>query len=143
MTNINKNFPQGKLVIRTLAMPKDVNINGNIFGGWIMSQIDLGGAILAKEISKGKVATVRVKNITFLKPIFVGDLVSCYAKLYKIGISSINIKVEIWTKKISSKLIGMNNIVAKANLIYVSIDKNKKKKFAYNNYFIENNNFKN
>ncbi|WP_343184204.1 acyl-CoA thioester hydrolase YciA [Buchnera aphidicola (Ceratovacuna keduensis)] len=142
MNNINKNFPQGKLVIRTLAMPKDINVNGDIFGGWIMSQIDLGGAILAKEISKGKVTTLRVKDIIFLKPISIGDLVSCYAKLYKIGISSINIKIEIWTKKISSKLIGANNIVAKANLIYVAIDENKNTRFAYNNYFIEKNNFK-
>ncbi|BGI51420.1 MAG: acyl-CoA thioester hydrolase YciA [Buchnera aphidicola (Ceratovacuna japonica)] len=135
--NVNKKIPEGKLVIRTLAMPKDINVNGDIFGGWIMSQIDLGGAILAKEISKGNVTTLRVKNIILLKPISIGDLVSCYAKLYKIGIRSINIKIEIWTKKISFKSTGLTKIVAKANLIYVAIDENKNTRFAYKNYFIE------
>ncbi|WP_343190113.1 acyl-CoA thioester hydrolase YciA [Buchnera aphidicola] len=136
MKSLNKKIVRGKLVIRSLAMPKHMNASGDIFGGWIMSQIDLGGAILAKEISKGNVTTVRVKNIIFLKPVSVGDVVSCYAKLYKTGISSINIKIEVWIKKISSYPLGIIYKVAKANLIYVAIDKKKNIRLAYNNYYI-------
>lgn len=67
------NTPQGELVLRTLAMPADTNANGDIFGGWLMSQMDIGGAILAKEIAHGRVVTVRVEGMTFLRPVAVGD----------------------------------------------------------------------
>ncbi len=67
------NVPQGDLVLRTLAMPADTNANGDIFGGWLMSQMDIGGAILAKEIAHGRVVTVRVEGMTFLRPVAVGD----------------------------------------------------------------------
>lgn len=63
------NVPQGDLVLRTLAMPADTNANGDIFGGWLMSQMDIGGAILAKEIAHGRVVTVRVEGMTFLRPV--------------------------------------------------------------------------
>lgn len=66
------NVPQGDLVLRTLAMPADTNANGDIFGGWLMSQMDIGGAILAKEIAHGRVVTVRVEGMTFLRPVAVG-----------------------------------------------------------------------
>lgn len=69
------NVPQGDLVLRTLAMPADTNANGDIFGGWLMSQMDIGGAILAKEIAHGRVVTVRVEGMTFLRPVAVGDVV--------------------------------------------------------------------
>ncbi len=68
------NVPQGDLVLRTLAMPADTNANGDIFGGWLMSQMDIGGAILAKEIAHGRVVTVRVEGMTFLRPVAVGDV---------------------------------------------------------------------
>ena len=68
------NVPQGDLVLRTLAMPADTNANGDIFGGWLMSQMDIGGAILAKEIAHGRVVTVRVEGMTFLRPVAVGVL---------------------------------------------------------------------
>ena len=74
------NVPQGDLVLRTLAMPADTNANGDIFGGWLMSQMDIGGAILAKEIAHGRVVTVRVEGMTFLRPVAVGDVVCCYAR---------------------------------------------------------------
>ncbi|WP_343153136.1 acyl-CoA thioester hydrolase YciA [Buchnera aphidicola] len=119
---IKKNKPTGKMVLRTVPTHSNTNSNGDIFGGWIMSQMDISGAILAKEISKGKVVTVQVNNITFLKPISIGDIVSCYAEIIKIGTSSISINIEIWIKKISSKLIGKKYIVAISNFIYVAID---------------------
>lgn len=72
------NTPQGELVLRTLAMPADTNANGDIFGGWLMSQMDIGGAILAKEIAHGRVVTVRVEGMTFLRPVAVGDVVCLF-----------------------------------------------------------------
>lgn len=74
------NVPQGNLVLRTLAMPADTNANGDIFGGWLMSQMDIGGAILAKEIAHGRVVTVRVEGMTFLRPVAVGDVARRYAR---------------------------------------------------------------
>lgn len=78
-------LPNGELVLRTLAMPADTNANGDIFGGWLMSQMDIGGAIQAKEIAQGRVVTVRVDGMTFLKPVAVGDVVCCYARCIKTG----------------------------------------------------------
>ncbi|CAL4322354.1 acyl-CoA thioester hydrolase YciA [Buchnera aphidicola] len=125
MQKTNK-FPKGKIVLKTLSMPSDTNANGDIFGGWIMSQMDMGGAILAKEISGGGVVTVRVDGITFLKPVSVGDIVSCYANCIKIGKSSITINVEVWIKKIYSKPLGQYYCATEAVFIYVAIDKKGK-----------------
>jgi acyl-CoA thioesterase YciA len=91
--------PQGEMVLRTLAMPADTNANGDIFGGWLMAQMDMGGAILAKEIAHGRVVTVRVDGMTFLRPVAVGDVVCCYARCVKRGNSSISINIEVWVKK--------------------------------------------
>ena len=81
--------PDGKLILRTLAMPSDTNANGDIFGGWIMSQMDLGGAILAKELAKGRVVTVTVDKMIVHLPISVGDVVCCYGTLVRLGRTSI------------------------------------------------------
>ncbi|WP_343154498.1 acyl-CoA thioester hydrolase YciA [Buchnera aphidicola] len=123
MLKKNKLLPQGTIVLKTLAMPSDTNANGNIFGGWIMSQMDMGGAILAKEISGGKVVTVKVEGITFLKPVSIGDVFSCYADCIKIGKSSMTINVEVWIKKIYSKPLGQYYCATEAKFIYVAINK--------------------
>ncbi|OSM99681.1 MULTISPECIES: acyl-CoA thioester hydrolase YciA [Lonsdalea] len=115
-------LPHGELVLRTLAMPADTNANGDIFGGWIMSQMDIGGAILAKEIAHGRVVTVRVDGMTFLKPLAVGDVVCCYAHCLKTGRSSININVEVWVKKVSSEPIGQRYRATEASFTYVAVD---------------------
>lgn len=86
-------LPSGELVLRTLAMPADTNANGDIFGGWLMSQMDIGGAIQAKEIAEGRVVTVRVDGMTFLKPLAVGDVVCCYAHCIRTGRSSITFNI--------------------------------------------------
>lgn len=114
--------PQGEVVLRTLAMPADTNANGDIFGGWIMSQMDMGGAILAKEIAEGRVVTVRVDGMTFLKPVAVGDVVCCYARCIRTGSSSITINVEVWVKKVSSEPIGQRYRATEAVFIYVAVD---------------------
>ncbi|WP_241624071.1 acyl-CoA thioester hydrolase YciA [Rosenbergiella epipactidis] len=118
--------PQGEMVLRTLAMPADTNANGDIFGGWVMSQMDMGGAILAKEIAEGRVVTVRVDGMTFLKPVAVGDVVSCYASCIKRGNSSITINVEVWIKKVSSEPIGQRYCTTEAVFIYVAVDEQGK-----------------
>lgn len=99
-------LPNGELVLRTLAMPADTNANGDIFGGWLMSQMDIGGAILAKEIALGRVVTVAVNGIKFQKPVAVGDVVCCYARCLKTGKSSITINIEVWVKKSQRSLLG-------------------------------------
>ncbi|WP_343128788.1 hotdog domain-containing protein [Buchnera aphidicola (Kurisakia onigurumii)] len=117
-----KNIPNGILTLQTIAMPSKINSNGNIFGGWIMSQIDLSGGILAKEISGGKVSTLKIKKLIFYKPINSGDLISCYSQIKKIGNTSITIDIEIWIKKINSDYFGKFYQSTKATLIYVAID---------------------
>ncbi len=114
--------PQGEMVLRTLAMPADTNANGDIFGGWLMSQMDMGGAILAKEIANGRVVTVRVDGMTFMKPVAIGDVVSCHARCIRTGNSSITINVEVWIKKVSSEPIGQTYCTTEAVFIYVAVD---------------------
>ncbi|WP_379971890.1 acyl-CoA thioester hydrolase YciA [Edwardsiella ictaluri] len=119
-------LPAGELVLRTLAMPADTNANGDIFGGWIMSQMDIGGAILAKEIAEGRVVTVAVNAITFLKPVAVGDVVCCYAHCIRTGRSSITVNIEVWVKKVASEPIGQRECVTEAVFTYVAVnDANK------------------
>ncbi len=115
-------LPSGELVLRTLAMPADTNANGDIFGGWLMSQMDIGGAILAKEIAEGRVVTVRVDGMTFLKPVAVGDVVCCYANCIRTGRSSITINIEVWVKKVSSAPIGQRYRATEAVFTYVAVD---------------------
>ncbi len=114
--------PKGQLLLRTLAMPADTNANGDIFGGWIMSQLDLAGGILAKEISSGRIVTVSVSSITFKKPVKVGDVVCCYGECTKIGRTSMSINLEVWVKPIKVDGIGERFQVCEATFNYVAID---------------------
>lgn len=115
--------PDGALILRTLAMPSDTNANGDIFGGWIMSQMDMGGAILAKELAQGRVVTVSVDSMSFLRPVAVGDVVCCYGKCVKVGRTSMQVKVEVWIKKVAD---GSRDryCVTEALFTFVAIDKN-------------------
>ncbi len=114
--------PDGNLLLRTLAMPADTNANGDIFGGWIMSQMDIGGGILAKEIAHGRVVTVKVDGITFYKPVHVGNVVCCYGKCSRIGNSSMTIKLEVWVKPILNERSSDRYCVTEAVFTYVAID---------------------
>jgi acyl-CoA thioesterase YciA len=91
--------PQGELVIRTIAMPADTNPSGDIFGGWIMSQMDLGSGILASKTARSRVVTVAVDAMSFLQPVRVGDTVACYARIESIGRTSMKIPVEVWAQR--------------------------------------------
>ncbi|MDN3698145.1 MULTISPECIES: acyl-CoA thioester hydrolase YciA [Vibrio] len=116
------NSPKGQLLLRTLAMPADTNANGDIFGGWIMSQLDLAGAILAKEISCGRVVTVSVSSITFKQPVSVGDVVCCYGECTRIGRTSMSVNLEVWIKPVKIDGIGDRYQVCEATFNYVAID---------------------
>ncbi|HTL69109.1 MAG TPA: acyl-CoA thioesterase [Lacunisphaera sp.] len=111
--------PQGELVIRTIAMPADTNPSGDIFGGWLMSQMDLGAAIYARNLSRSRVTTVAVEAMAFLNPVRVGDIVNCYASLLKVGRTSMRIDVEAWVQRGDD---GRLLRVTEGVFTYVSID---------------------
>jgi acyl-CoA thioesterase YciA len=113
--------PSGELCIRTLAMPADTNQNGDIFGGWLLSQMDVGGGIMASKIAKSRTVTVSIETMNFRKPVFVGDLVSVYCRMIKVGHTSITLHVEAWVMR--RKETG-SILVTDGNFIYVSIDDN-------------------
>ncbi|MDR1789299.1 MAG: acyl-CoA thioesterase [Opitutaceae bacterium] len=110
---------QGRLVIRTIAMPCDTNARGDIFGGWLMSQLDLGGAVLAQQLANGRVTTVAVEKLDFIAPVKVGDTVTCFARLLSRGRTSMRLGLEAWATRhgeITTKQ------VARGIYIYVAID---------------------
>ena len=111
-----------ELVLKVMPMPSDTNIHGDIFGGWIMSQVDIAGAIPAAQLCKGRVSTVAVNNFVFKKPIYIGDLVSFYAKVIKIGNTSITVEVEVWAQR---QRYQDTIKVTEATLTYVAIDEDR------------------
>jgi len=111
--------PQGELVIRTIAMPADTNANGDIFGGWLLSQMDLGGAIYARNLARSRVTTVAIDAMTFITPVYVGDIVSCHATLVKVGHTSIRIEVEAWAQRAKG---GEHVRVTHGTFTYVAIN---------------------
>jgi acyl-CoA thioesterase YciA len=119
-------LPKNKIpVIRVPARPADANPGGSIFGGWIMSYVDIAGSIPAIERAKGAVVTRAVDSFEFKKPVFIGDLISCYAEIVKEGKTSITVKVEVYAQH-SHDGIGEINKVTEAQLVYVAIDRNRK-----------------
>jgi acyl-CoA thioesterase YciA len=121
---------RGNLLLRTLAMPADTNANGDIFGGWIMSQMDIAGGILAKETANSRVVTVAVDSIKFLKPVTVGDVVCCYGRVLRIGTTSMAIELEVWVKQVrrESEEEWPRFKVTEAVFTYVAIDGKGKKR---------------
>ncbi len=115
--------PQGELVIQTIAMPKDTNPNGDIFGGWLMSQMDLGSGILAAKTAQARVVTVAMEGMSFLEPVRVGDTVACYAWVEKVGRTSMTIPVEVWVRRYMD---GRQVRVTRAVFIYVAVDETGK-----------------
>ncbi|MGZ5537780.1 MAG: acyl-CoA thioesterase, partial [Chthoniobacterales bacterium] len=115
--------PKGELVIQTVAMPRDTNPSGDIFGGWIMAQMDLGSGILAAKTAKSRVVTVAMEGMSFLQPVRVGDTVACYATVEKIGRTSMHIPVEAWVRR---RMGGHIERVTRAVFIYVAVDEKGK-----------------
>lgn len=93
------NRPHQHLAIRTIAMPKDTNPRGDVFGGWLVSQMDLAAGTIASIRSKGRAVTVAIDGLVFHKPVFVGDEISCYVEVIKVGRTSIKLKVEAWVRR--------------------------------------------
>ena len=119
MANNNNNpEPVGELTLQTVAMPRDTNATGDIFGGWLVSQMDLAGGIAAARVARGRVATVAIDEMSFLVPVKVGSLVSCHTKVLSIGRSSARVQVEVWVKDIYS---GASK-VTQGLFVFVAID---------------------
>ena len=112
--------PGGELALQTIAMPRDANYLGDIFGGWLLSQMDLAGAVLARRIARGRIATVAVDSMVFLRPVPVGAVVSCYARLLGIGRSSMQVMVEVW---IGDEPAAQQK-VTEGKFTFVAIDEN-------------------
>lgn len=118
---LRTSLPQGlDLVMRVMPMPADANGNGDIFGGWIMAQVDLAGAVLPARIAKGRITTVAVNEFIFKQPVSVADLLSFYAKVTRIGNTSISVHVEVYAERNPADLHVVK--VTEANLTYVAID---------------------
>ena len=110
--------------LRVVPMPSDANFVGDIFGGWIMSQVDIAGSIPAIRRARGRVATVAVNSFTFKQPVFVGDLVSLYADIVRVGRTSITVDVEVFAQRrpLENECVK----VTEATLTYVAVDENRK-----------------
>ncbi|KKB10146.1 acyl-CoA thioesterase [Devosia chinhatensis] len=117
--------PTGALTIRTLAMPADTNPAGDIFGGWVMSQMDIAGAIAAVEKVKGRVVTVAVEAMTFIAPVKVGDVLCVYTNVERVGTTSITIGLEAWVRR---NRLDDRQKVTEARFVYVSLDENGQKR---------------
>jgi len=113
-----------KLVLKVIPMPRDVNANGDIFGGWVMAQVDMAGAVIAATYTAGRMATVAVNEFVFKQPVRVGDILSFYGKLVRIGRTSITVKIEVYAEHFNAQ--GSYTKVTEALLTYVALDENGK-----------------
>ncbi len=115
-----RNPGERQLTVRVLAMPADTNPSGDVFGGWLMSQVDIAGSILAIQVAQGRVVSVAVHDFQFIKPVLVGDLVSCYAEVERKGRTSVRIKVEVFAER--ERDPRTVDRVAEASITYVAVD---------------------
>ena len=111
-----------ELVLKVIPMPADTNGNGDIFGGWVMAQVDLAGSVLPARYAQGRMATVAVNEFIFKQPVRVGDLLSFYAAVRRVGRTSVTVKVEVFAERIRQQ--GEYVKVTEASLTYVAIDEN-------------------
>jgi acyl-CoA thioesterase YciA len=111
--------PDRTPAIRTIAMPADANSNGDIFGGWMMAQMDLAGGVAAMQRARGRIVTVAVEAMTFHLPVMVGDLVSCYAEIARVGRTSLSVKIDAWVQR---RISGQMERVTSGQFTYVAVD---------------------
>lgn len=112
--------PKGELSIRTLAMPEHTNPDGHIFGGWVVSQMDLAGLYVARKYTACRCVTVAIDSMTFIAPIHVGDFVCCYSMVEKLGKTSMQLHIETWA--FSSKADAERRKVTEGKFVFVSVD---------------------
>ena len=108
--------------VKVIAMPQDTNHDGDVFGGWIVSQMDLAGSVMARRTARNQIVTVAMENIQFHKPVFVGDLLECFSRVVKIGVTSITVEVDA---RVERRLTGEVEQVTQGCFVYVSIDENR------------------
>jgi acyl-CoA thioesterase YciA len=113
--------PHGELTVRLIAMPADTNANGDIFGGWVLSQMDQAGGIAAVERAHGRVATIAVEAMTFIRPVKVGDVLCVYTSVDRVGRTSMKLHIEAWARRFSSHV---REKVTDAYFTFVAIDEN-------------------
>ncbi len=120
----NNKLPPGKMPqLRVMPMPSDANVHGDVFGGWIMAQVDIAGALPAMRRANGRVATVAVNSFVFKNPVFVGDLLSFYVDIVKVGNTSVTVNVEVYAeRRLEAEVVK----VTEATLVYVATDSNRK-----------------
>lgn len=111
--------PEGELTLRTLAMPRDVNVNGDIFGGWVLSQMDIAAGIVAGARARGRVATVAVDTMKFIRPVKVGDVLCIYVRVVRVGRTSMALEIEAWVLR---NRHGQREKVTEAVFTFVAID---------------------
>jgi acyl-CoA thioesterase YciA len=125
MAETPSRLPSGRMpTTRMLAMPTNTNASGDIFGGWIMSQVDIAGAIAAYDRARGRVVTVAVNSFQFHAPVYVGDIVTCYADVFRVGNTSLTVKVEVYAERERDPQQCVR--VTEATLTYVAVDENRK-----------------
>jgi acyl-CoA thioesterase YciA len=117
-------LPDEQPALRVVPMPADANVHGDVFGGWIMAQVDIAGSIPAVRRANGRVGTVAVTSFQFKQPVFVGDLLSFYAKIVKTGTTSITVEVEVFAERVRLRREIVK--VTEATLVYVATDENRK-----------------
>lgn len=116
--------PKGELALRTLAMPADANPAGDIFGGWLLAQMDIAGGISAKQRARGRVATVAINSMTFHKPVHVGDVLCCYTYIERVGKTSITIRIQAWVVR---QYFSEDRIkVTEGEFTFVAIDEDRR-----------------
>lgn len=113
--------PQGQLTLRISAMPADTNANGDIFGGWVMARMDQAGGIAGVERARGRVVTIKVDAMTFVKPMKVGDVLCVYTDVERVGRTSMTIRIEAWAQRF---LTGAMEMVTEATFTFVAVDDN-------------------
>jgi acyl-CoA thioesterase YciA len=117
-------LPAAMPALRVMPMPADANAHGDVFGGWIMAQVDIAGALPAARRANGRVATIAVNSFVFKQPVFVGDLLSFYANIVKVGNTSVTVNVEVYAER--NRLQAEVVKVTEATLTYVATDENRK-----------------
>lgn len=115
---------QGEVSIQTIAMPGDANWNGDIFGGWLVSQMDLAGAVCARRRAQGRVTTISIDRMTFLHPVPIGSVVSCHTKILGTGTTSMTIQIEVWMRTDHSEPLK----VTAGRFVFVAIDEQGNKR---------------
>ena len=123
MTERQETEPQGELALRTLAMPADTNPDGDMFGGWLLAQMDMAGGVVARARAGRRVATVAVDSMKFHRPVFVGDVVCCYANIVRVGTSSLTLHIQAWVLRRDE---GERELVTEGRFTFVAVGQDRR-----------------